>query len=82
MYKHTITLKRDGMKGFLSRQRIGTDAINALNAISGGKEPEIVSESNEQVKLTYSWVGDGKFMKIDDHLVDFGFLCIKVQNAT
>ncbi|MBU2750942.1 hypothetical protein HER14_08340, partial [Acidithiobacillus thiooxidans] len=72
MYKHTMTLKRDGMKGFLSRQRIGTDVINALNAISGVKEPEIVSESNEQVKLTYSWVDDGNFMKIDDQLAGFG----------
>lgn len=81
MYKHTITLKRDGMKGFLSRQRTGTDAINALNAISGVKELEIVSESNEQVKLTYSWVGDGKFMKIDNHLVDFGLARVDVEQA-
>ena len=81
MYKHTITLKRDGMKGFLSRQRIGTDVINALNAISGVKEPEIVSESNEQVKLTYSWVDDGNFMKIDDQLAGFGLARVEVEQA-
>jgi hypothetical protein len=70
--KHSITLKRDGIKGFLSNQSIGTDALNALVSIPGVENPEIVSESNEQVELTYSWVGDGKFWETNEHLAKFG----------
>jgi hypothetical protein len=70
---HSITLKRDGINGFLSSQSIGTDATNALSSIPGVKNPEIVSESNDQVELTYSWVGDGKFWETNEHLAKFGF---------
>ncbi|MCX7100514.1 MAG: hypothetical protein NTX38_03220 [Methylobacter sp.] len=72
MSKHSITLKRDGINGFLSSQSIGTDALNALLSISGVEEAEVESESNEQVELTYSWVGDGKFLEIYEHLAKFG----------
>lgn len=72
MSEHSITLKRKGVQGFLSTQRIGTDALNALLSIPGVENPEIVSESNEQVELTYSWVGDGKFWETENHLLEFG----------
>lgn len=79
MSKHSITLKRDGIKGFLSSQSIGTDALNALHSISGVEEADVVSESNEQVELTYSWVGDGKFWETDEHLAKFGLARVDVK---
>ena len=72
MSKHSITMKRDGMRGFLSSQRIGTDAINALLSIPGVENPEIVSESDGQVTLTYSWVGTGKFCETEEYLAKCG----------
>ena len=72
MSNNSITLKRDGIQGFMSDQSIGVNAINALSSIPGVKNPEIVSESNDQVELTYSWVGDGKFWETDEHLAKFG----------
>ncbi len=79
MSKYSVTLKRDGIKGFLSSQRIGTDALNALLSIPGVEEPEIVNESNEQIELTYSWVGDGKFWETDEHLAKFGLARVDVK---
>ena len=79
MSKHLITLRRYGMKGFLSKQRIGTEALNALHAIPGVEEPEVVSESNEQVELTYSWVGDSKFLEINNHLERFGLVRVDIK---
>lgn len=79
MSKHSVTLKRDGIKGFLSSQSIGTDALNALLSIPGVEEAEIVSGSNEQVELTYSWVGDGKFWETDEHLAKFGLARVDVK---
>ena len=72
MSKHSIILRREGIKGFLSSQRIGTDALNALLSIPGVENPEIISESDEQVELAYSWVGDGSFWETDEHLLEFG----------
>lgn len=72
MPRYSITLKRQGMNGFLSSQRIGTDAFNALSSIPGLEDPEIVSESDEQVEITYSWVRDGNFDRIDEYLERYG----------
>ena len=72
MSKHSITLKREGVQGFLSSQRIGTDALNALLSIPGVENPEIVSESTELVELTYNWVGEGQFLETSEHLLKFG----------
>ena len=72
MSRYSITLRRDGMRGFLSDQRIGTDAINALLSIPGVENPEIVSDSSEQVTLTYCWVGDGRFSEAEEYLAKFG----------
>jgi hypothetical protein len=77
--KHAITLKRDGIKGFLSSQSIGTDALNALLSIPGVEEVKVVSESNVQVELTYSWGGEGKFCEIDEHLARFGLARVDVK---
>ena len=76
MSKHSITLKRNGMRGFLSSQRIGTDGINALLSIPGVEDPEIVGESDEQVELTYSWVGDGEFLETCEYLAKFRLACV------
>ena len=72
MSKHSITLKREGVQGFLSSQRIGTDALNALLSIPGVENPEIVSETTELVELTYNWVGEGQFLETSEHLLKFG----------
>jgi len=77
--KHSITLARDKAIGFLSSQSIGTDALNALLSIPGVQEAEVVSESNEQVELTYSWVGDGKFWETDERLAEFGLTRVDVK---
>ena len=79
MSKHSITLKRDGTKGFLSPQSIGTDAFNALQSIPGVEEVEIMGESNEQVELTYSWGDDGKFWETDELLAKFGLARVDVK---
>lgn len=72
MSKHSITLKREGVQGFLSSQSIGTDALNALLSVPGVENPEIVSESTELVKLTYDWIGEGRFWETSEHLLKFG----------
>jgi len=72
MSKHSITLKRGGVQGFLSSQRIGTDALKALLSIPGVENPKIVSESSELVVLTYHWVGDGQFFETHEYLLKFG----------
>lgn len=69
MSKHSIKLKR--VKGSLSSQTIGTDALSALVSIPGVKNPEIISELDELVELTYTWEGEGKFLKIEEHLKEF-----------
>jgi hypothetical protein len=69
---HTITLRRTGVKGFLSNQSIGTDALNAMNNIPGVKNPEIIKEADEEVKINYEWIGDEKFWDTDTHLLKFG----------
>ena len=79
MSKHSITLQRDGIKGFLSTQDLGTDALTALLAIPGVEEPEVVSESNEQVELSYSWVGDDKFWETDEHLAKLGLARVNAE---
>ncbi len=79
MSKHSLTLRRQGINGFISSQTIGVDALNALQSIPGVKEAEIVSESNEQVELTYAWVGDGKFWETDEHLAKFGLARVAIK---
>lgn len=74
MSKHSITLRRKGVQGFLSSQRIGTDALNALLSIPGVENPEIISESTELVALTYNWVGVDQFLETSEYLLKFG-LC-------
>jgi len=80
MMKHSIVLRREGIKGFLSDQKsIGTDAFNALQSIPGVSNPTIVDESDEQVELTYDWVGEEKFWHIDEHLLKFGLGRVDVK---
>lgn len=74
MSKHSITLKRDGIRGFLSSQSIGTDALNALAAIPGVKDLEIVAESDGQVELSYSWCGEDAFWGTDEQFAKFGLV--------
>lgn len=72
MQTYHITLRRNGINGFLSSENICTDAINALTSIPGIKNLKILRESNEQVELTYSWHGDKKYWETAEHLADFG----------
>lgn len=75
MSKHSITLKRDGT----SHQTVGTDGFNALQSIQGVEEVEIMSESNEQVELTYSWGDDGKFWEADERLAEYGLARVDIK---
>lgn len=79
MSKHSITLKRAGIQGFLSSNPIAIDALNALVQIPGVEEPEIVRESHDEVELTYTWVGETKFWETREHLLKFG-LCVADGN--
>ena len=77
MSRHSITLRREGARGFLSDQRIGTDALNALLAVQGVADPEVVDESNEQVELTYTWLGDDKFWETNTHFERYGLVRVE-----
>jgi len=77
MSRHSITLRREGARGFLSDQRIGTDALNALLALQGVADPEVVDESNEQVELTYTWLGDDKFWETSTHFERYGLVRVE-----
>lgn len=72
MSKRSITLKRDGLFGFLSNHTVGTDALNVLSLIEGITDPEIVSESENQVKISYEWTGKATFYGADDLFAKYG----------
>jgi hypothetical protein len=75
MSKHSVILRRDnGIEGFFSDQSVGTDALNAMQSIPGVENPEIIRESDEEVELTYDWVGDGKFWETGEYLKKFGLV--------
>lgn len=72
MSKHNITLERYGEEGFLSQQTLGTDALNALSSIDGVNDPEIISENETQVQVSYLWTGKAKFWGADDVFACYG----------
>lgn len=72
MSKHSITLTRDGIKGFLSSNSIGTDALNALAAIPGVTNSEIIAESAQCAQIEYTWIGSEAFDTIAEHLQVYG----------
>jgi hypothetical protein len=72
MSKHNITLERDEIMGFLSQQTLGTDALNALSSIDGVSDPEIISENNIQVQVSYYWTDKTKFWGADDVFAQYG----------
>jgi len=63
--------------GVMSGQSVGTDALNALAAISGVDNVELVRESEEQAELSYTWHGDEKFWERDEHLAKFGLVYVR-----
>lgn len=72
MENHTITLERHGVNGFLSGQTIGTDALNALNKIPGVTSSEIISETESQVQISFTWDGKGEFWRTSEVLSQQG----------
>ena len=74
-----IGLVRAGMQGFMSDQSIGTDALNAMSTMPGVKNPEIVSESENQATISYDWIGKEPFMQADKHLLRYGLK--RINNA-
>ena len=72
MQKHTITIERDGPRGFLATQQVGTDALNALSSIDGVNDPEIVWETEDRVQVSYSWSGKEAFLGTGDVLGQYG----------
>ncbi len=79
MSKHSISLKRDGINGFLSTQSVGTDALNAMLSIPGVRDPEILVESADQVEITYSWVGENEFLGTSEYLHKFGLTLLDTK---
>lgn len=63
------TLKTEGTLN--SRHDVGVDALNAFRSIPGIENPEIVSESDTQVTMEYSWTGDSTYWETDEHLKRF-----------
>jgi hypothetical protein len=80
MSKSLIVLGRGGVEGFLSQQSIGTNALNAMASIQWVTNPEIIEESDEQVKLTFNWVGEENFYwLIDEQLVKYGLVLVDIK---
>ncbi len=78
MSKHSITLERDGVKGFLSDQIISTDALRALSSIRGVDNVEIVWETDDQVQLSYNWTGEEPFWGAGEVLSQHGLKRINI----
>lgn len=72
MRRHTIVLKRAGMRGLFITQSMGTDALNALQSIPGVSNPEICSESDNEVTLVYEWMGKETFWQTEEYLLKYG----------
>lgn len=65
----TVKLCRDdGVEGFFSTQRLSTDALNAMSAIPGVSKPEILSETDELVTISYIWTGPERCLEAGDIL--------------
>jgi hypothetical protein len=45
----------------------------------GVKNPEIVSESENQATISYDWIGKEPFMQADKHLLRYGLK--RINNA-
>lgn len=75
MSRHTIKMARS--TGFyVSNNEIGTDALNAISAIPGAMEVEIVKESDDEVEVSYVWTSSEKYWQIDEHLDKYGLRSI------
>jgi len=74
MNKQKITLIRDNKSpnGFLSNNSISTDALNAINAIHGTENIEIIRESEKEVEISYEWTKSEMFLEIEEHLSKYG----------
>jgi hypothetical protein len=64
-----INLRRIALN--MSANTIGTDALNAMSNILGVNNVQIISETNEEVSLTYSYSSDKKYWQINEHLAKF-----------
>ncbi|MFA7257695.1 MAG: hypothetical protein WC047_08990 [Kiritimatiellales bacterium] len=87
MSQHSITLKRDEKnieRWAVSDESIATVAYNALSSIPGieAKRLKIAEDSDEQVTVTYNWIGDHKFNRIDEHLHEYGLVRVKKAAPT
>jgi len=71
--KNKINLRRAvSIQGFLSANDIGTDALNAITAIPGVENPQIIADTGAIISIEYEWHGEERFMKTDEHLAKFG----------
>jgi hypothetical protein len=71
MARHTIKVARS-TGFFVSNNTIGTDALNAISAILGTAELEIMKEFDDEVELSYLWTSSEKFWQIEEHLAKYG----------
>jgi hypothetical protein len=71
MTRHKIRIGR--ATGFwVSNNTLGTDALNALAAISGVSDLEVEHESEDEVEISYAWSGTEKFWTTGEHLERLG----------
>lgn len=70
--RYSITLLRDNLNPKPNNSTLGTDALNALSSIPGVIDLEILSESEEEVVITYEYtLADNKFLELNIHLYKF-----------
>lgn len=59
--------------GFFSNS-LGTQALNAVSAITGVINAVIVREDDAGVVVSYEWVGHEKFLETTTHLAKYGLV--------
>lgn len=80
MKTHTIILVRDNrsLGGFSSTNSLSTDALSAIESIPETNNVQISNESEEEVKISYEWIGKEKIWNTDEYLSKYG-VCRKVE---
>lgn len=72
MTRHTLTVAR--APDSLSRSSLGTDALNAISAITGAKQVDIDDETDASVVISYEWTSKEKFWDTETHLAKYGLI--------
>lgn len=71
MKRYTIKIVRTAGV-FVSKNSLGTDALNAISSVPGTADVKIEEESDDEVTLSYGWTASKKFLETAEHLEKFG----------